>query len=154
MILSLYQVLGAMKNRSVHTSFPNVKLLKIGCCHEKYARLVGLLQIFLHLKRIVLQDEIEDFYQDDEEPLEFKVSSYLNLPKSFLLQLRTIDVTLDNKGGIFPFIEILLKYASKLENMVFRVGKSKPSSLLSAAQKLLRMPRSSCICTIDFLIKT
>ncbi|KAG6412535.1 hypothetical protein SASPL_125215 [Salvia splendens] len=78
------------------------------------------------------------------------------LHQVLLLRLRTIEVTWSEGYSIFPLIEILLKYASKLEKFVFQIKEIKspaPSdSLLSVSQKLLRMRRSSSNCTVDLTI--
>ena len=73
-----------------------------------------------------------------------------NVPRSYyLLHLRRVEITwIVHDYSMFPFIKILLKYASKLEKMVFRVFRGSslsvpPESLFLAAQKLLTMPRTS-----------
>ncbi|XP_057773716.1 F-box/LRR-repeat protein At3g26922-like [Salvia miltiorrhiza] len=153
--------LGAMK---MNSSFPNVKSLELRCCSYDYKRVVGVLELFPKLERLVLQYQKEDGHQDHIESL--------NLPESFVLQLRTVDVTWAEGDDVFPLIEIILKYASKLEKIVFRLIETKspsppsdslfvfrlietkspspPSdSLFLLSQKLLGMRRSSANCTID-----
>ncbi|XP_057771499.1 F-box/LRR-repeat protein 25-like [Salvia miltiorrhiza] len=135
--------LGAMK---MNSSFPNVKSLQLTCCSYDYKHVVGVLEIFPKLERLVLQYQKEDGHQDHIESL--------NLPESFVLQLRTVEVTWAEGDDVFPLIEIILKYASKLEKIVFRLIETKspspPSnSLFSLSQKLLGMRRSSTNCTID-----
>ncbi|XP_057773289.1 putative F-box protein At1g49610 [Salvia miltiorrhiza] len=144
------KVLGVLKRKCMHSSFPNVKSLELSCCFNDYEQIVNHLEIFPQLERLVLEGVRRDDYKD-KESLKFEA----NLPNSFLMQLRTIEVTWFNGYSMFPLIEILLKYASKLERMVFRVEKSifapSPlSSLLLASQTLLRMSRSSPNCKIDF----
>ncbi|KAL1552972.1 putative F-box protein [Salvia divinorum] len=146
------KVLGAMKTKCAHSAFPNVKSLDLRCCFNNCTQVVGILEIFPQLERLVIRNMIEDARQDDTESLKFEA----NLPESFLLRLRTIEVTWSESYGIFPLIEILLKYASKLEKIVFQLNEFKspaPSnSLLLVSQRLLRMRRSSSNCTIDLTI--
>lgn len=148
--LLLHQMLGAMKVRCIGSTFPNVKSLEIGRYYDNHGELVGFLDIFPQLKRLVLQDDRTLHYLVDWDELLCKVY----FPKCLLPQLRTIKVTWHDGDIIFSAIEILLKYASKIENMVFRVdrkGRGGANSLILASNKLLKMPRSSANCTIDIL---
>ncbi|KAH6808738.1 hypothetical protein C2S51_026521 [Perilla frutescens var. frutescens] len=143
------QVLVAMKKKCCLSPLLNVKFLKlmINASFDEHRQIVGLLEFFPNLKTLVVQHQnvvIANYsYQvrRARESLEFET----NLPISFPLQLRTIEVTWAEGGNsIFPFIENVLKHASKLEKMVFRVKGTIPSnSLYLASQKLQRMTRSS-----------
>lgn len=143
-------------------SFLNVKFLKLHAFCEEYEQIVNLLEIFPKLNMLVLQNENENEHLvalhnslkfDAESCLEFEA----NIPKSFLRQLRTFEITWkEDDNSIFPFIEIVLKYASKLEKMVMRVIRAKeimPSSdsLFLASKKLLGMPRCSPNCRVSVL---
>ncbi|XP_057771472.1 F-box/LRR-repeat protein At3g26922-like [Salvia miltiorrhiza] len=142
------KVLGAMTKRCMNSSFPNVKSLQLGFCFNDKL-LVGLLESFPQLKKLVLKCRVG--IHENQESLNFDAKSSLKFeaypPKSFL-QLRTVEVNWFEDDNIFPFLEFLLKYASNLEKLVFRVEGIMPSqppskSLFLASQKLLRMPRSS-----------
>ncbi|XP_057771469.1 F-box/FBD/LRR-repeat protein At5g56420-like isoform X6 [Salvia miltiorrhiza] len=145
------KVLGAMIKRCMNSSFPNVNSLHLGFCFNDYKLLLDLLESFPQLKKLVLEDRREYEIHKTQESLNFDANSYLNFeaypPESFL-QLRTVEVTWNEDDKVFPFIEFLLKYASNLEKMVFRVKRTMPpqrpsKSLFWVSQKLLRMPRSS-----------
>ncbi|KAG6409948.1 hypothetical protein SASPL_127992 [Salvia splendens] len=147
------KVVDAMKMKCTRSAFPNVKSLELRCSLDDYEQVVGILEIFPQLERLVIKNMKKGTLKDDTEPLKFEAI----LPhESFLLRLRTIEVTWSEGYGIFPLIEILLKYASKLEKFVFQINEIKspaPSdSLLLVSQKLLRMRRSSSNCTIDLTI--
>ncbi|XP_057771466.1 putative F-box protein At1g49610 isoform X3 [Salvia miltiorrhiza] len=146
------KVLGAMIKRCMNSSFPNVKSLQLGFCFN-YKLLVGLLESFPQLKKLVLNCIVGFWMHENQESLNFDAKSSLKFeaypPESFL-QLRTVEVIWDEDEDdeVFPFLEFLLKYASNLEKMVFRVRGIMPpkcpsKSLFRASQKLLRMPRSS-----------
>ncbi|KAL1552971.1 putative F-box protein [Salvia divinorum] len=144
------KVLGAMKMKCSRSAFPNVKYLELRCGLHAYKKVVGVLEMFPRLNRLVIRDRKEDGHQDDPESVKFEAS----LPhESFLLRLRTIDVTWSEGPGVFPLIEALLKHASKLEEIVFQLNEIKlpaPSdSLFLVSQKLLGMRRSSTNCTIN-----
>ncbi|KAL1552973.1 putative F-box protein [Salvia divinorum] len=143
------KVLGAMKMDGAHPAFPNVKSLELRCSLDDYKQVVGVLEMFPQLERLVIGHKKGHGRQDDTESLMFEA----NLPESFLLRLRTIEVTLSEGYDIFPLIEILFKYASKLEKIVFQLNEIKspapPNSLFLVSQKLLRMRRSSSNCLID-----
>lgn len=141
-----------MKRRCIGSSFPNVKSLTIQNRFNDYEQFLGLLEIFPQLKRLVLQDNEHYHSQSDAgSHLKFKPN---NPKSSFLLQLRTVSITWSEGDTIFPFIEFLLKYASKLEEIVFRVEETSSSTLnplALASQKLLIMPRFSQNCKIVIL---
>ena len=143
-----------MKMKCTRSSFRNVKSLELRCSLDDYKQVVGILEIFPQLERLVIQKMKKDTLKDDTESLKF--AAILPHDQSFLLRLRTIEVTWSEGYGIFPLIEILLKYASKLEKFVFQIKEIKlpaPSdSLLLVSQKLLRMRRSSSNCTVDLTI--
>ncbi|XP_047967354.1 F-box/LRR-repeat protein 25-like isoform X6 [Salvia hispanica] len=143
------EVVGALKMNCVHSAFLNVKSLELRCCFDDYKQVVGVLAMFPRLEKLIIRDKKEEGLQDDTEPLKFEA----NIPESFLLQLRTIEVTWSERYDIFPLIEILLKYASKLEKIVFQLYEIKspaPSNSLSlVSQKLKGMQRSSTNCTIN-----
>ncbi|XP_057773714.1 uncharacterized protein LOC130993009 [Salvia miltiorrhiza] len=141
------QVLGAMIEGCMNSSSPNVKLLRFRSdCIE-----IITIEIFPLSKKLVIKVEgrcrNEDLifasciYREFEE----------NLPMSFVLQLGTIEFILEDileDDIIFPCLEFLLKNASRLEKIVFRVKGSVQhsqslESLSRASQKLLKMPRSS-----------
>lgn len=108
-----------MNKRWIHSSFPNVRFLQIGERLNAYEKLVHLLQIFPQLERLVLRYKGEDEFHEKPEQLNFDVKFESNLPESFLFQLRAVKVIWLEGDNIFPFIELLLKYATKLEKMVF-----------------------------------
>ncbi|KAH6756220.1 hypothetical protein C2S53_004319 [Perilla frutescens var. hirtella] len=146
------EVLGAMKEKSLLSTMANVKFLKlIECSFVEYELIAGLLETFPRLKMLVLDQDATKAvqYDDDPEPRKFDAKSHLNfqtnLPNSFLRQLREVKVTWEEgDDSIFPLIQIVLKYASKLEKMAFGVkGTVSSNSLVLASQKLLRMKRSS-----------
>ncbi|XP_057771452.1 uncharacterized protein LOC130991331 [Salvia miltiorrhiza] len=141
------QVLRAMIEGCMNSSSPNVKLLRFRSdCIE-----IITIEIFPLSKKLVIKVEgrcrNEDLifasciYREFEE----------NLPMSFVLQLGTIEFILEDileDDIIFPCLEFLLKNASRLEKIVFRVKGSVQhsqslESLSRASQKLLKMPRSS-----------
>lgn len=132
-----------MKTKCAHSAFLNVKSLKLRCCLYDYKQVIGALEMFPQLNRLVIEDEKGNSHQDDTESLKFEA----NLPESFLLRLRTVEVTWSEGYGVFPLIEILLKYASKLEKIVFQLNEIKSpatsDSLFYVSEKLLRMRRSS-----------
>lgn len=138
-----------MKERCISSTFPNVKTIEIGNYYDIRGELVGILDIFPQLKRLVLKDDRTLHFFKDRGEIKCKVSS----PKCLLLQLRTIEVSWSRRSdNIFSSIEILLRYASKLEKMVFRVDRYVgDDSLFLASDKLQKMPRSSANCSIDIL---
>ncbi|KAH6769739.1 hypothetical protein C2S52_014542 [Perilla frutescens var. hirtella] len=156
------KVLGNMENRDFFSQpFSNIKFLKLNASRVDYELLAGGLMMFPELKMLVLQDEIVVHHLNYFESVKFEANSSLKfeeyLPKSFLQQLRTVEITWDkDDSSIFPFIEIVLKYARKLEKMVIQVireeGMMPPSdSLFMASQKLLGMLRSSPNCRVSVL---
>lgn len=132
------QVLRAMRSDGLLQPFSNVKFLSLNydtCIHESLLR---LLEFFLNLKTLVIKDY--GGYCDSE--VKFKP----NPSNPFLAELKTVEVTWLSRGRsfIFPFIKILLKHASKLEKLVFRVARTAASDvLLLASKELLGMRRSS-----------
>lgn len=102
-LLLLCQVLAAMKKRSTSSSYPNVKSLTMRHHFDDYKQFVGLLGTFPRLNRLVLRDNKRHFNQN--ESLNAEAKSYpkleVNLPESFMVQLRTIDVTWSQDNNIF-----------------------------------------------------
>ncbi|KAH6756217.1 hypothetical protein C2S53_004316 [Perilla frutescens var. hirtella] len=149
------KVLGAMEKKHLLSPLPNVKFLKLNGILSEGEEIAGLLEIFPELKMLVIEDE-------DDERCEYHHRESLvferNLPKSFLLQLRTVEVTWcwhEGDNSIFPFIQFLLKYASKLEKMVFRLKgimppEQQPEYWFWGSQKVLKMPKSSRTADIIF----
>ncbi|XP_057772037.1 F-box/LRR-repeat protein At3g26922-like [Salvia miltiorrhiza] len=149
------KVLGIMKKKHSLSPLSNVKVLNfVSSTQVEMVEMAGLLEIFPNVKRLSLSRRN---YKNNEDSLE---SEPINLAKLSLLQLRTIEIAcLEGDNFIFPLIKILLKYASKLEKMVFQVGYLSPelqrvlkmpprpsrrSNYLScASQKVRKMPRSS-----------
>ncbi|XP_057771484.1 uncharacterized protein LOC130991342 isoform X5 [Salvia miltiorrhiza] len=147
-----FKVLGAMIERCVNSSSPNVKSLQLKFHFIKQRCFVGMIEIFPLLKKLVVKVRADDRGHYNRDALNVDPESYLeieaNLPKSFVLQLRSVEVTWIEGDTIFSLLEFLLKFASKLEKMVFRVKRTLPpahpsNSLRVASQRLLRMPRSS-----------
>lgn len=158
-IVCLHQVLGLMKEKCAVSSFPNVKCLQIGYRVNDHELLVEcLLDVFPQLKTLILLDREEFGAHDGRESLDFDIKNFhkfeANLPESFRLELRTVEVTWSMGDNIFPFIKFVLKYASKLEKIVFRVRLMEPhgqsGALFFASQKLLKMPRSSSSAELIF----
>ncbi|KAH6769737.1 hypothetical protein C2S52_014540 [Perilla frutescens var. hirtella] len=155
------KVIGDAKRKHLLSPFPNVKFLTLYAICVEYGQIFGLLEIFPKLKMLVLQDESKARPYTYPKSLKFDAKSSLkfeaNLPKSFLQQLRAVEITLaESDNSIFPFIEILLKHASNLEKMVIcviRVDRMMPSSdsLILASHKLLGIQRSSPNCRISLL---
>ncbi|KAL1552969.1 putative F-box/FBD/LRR-repeat proteinisoform X1 [Salvia divinorum] len=143
------KVLGAMKMKCAYSAFPNVKSLELRCCVDDYKQVLGILEMFPQLERLKISDKKVVGHQGDTESVKFEA----NPPESFLLRLRKIEVTWSEGYTIFPLIEILLKYASKLEKIVFQLNEIKSpatsDSLFLVSQKLLEMRRSSTNCTIN-----
>ncbi|XP_057773712.1 F-box/LRR-repeat protein At3g26922-like [Salvia miltiorrhiza] len=135
------KVLIAMIEGCMNSSSPNVKSLQFRFYYTKD----GVIEIFPLSKKLVVNVGERTLCANPNMYLKFEE----NLPMSFVLQLRTVEVILVEEGDIiFPLLEFLLRNASKLEKIVFRVKGftrlSRPSeSLLRASQRLLKMPRSS-----------
>lgn len=148
----LWQALGAMNNVYTLSPFPNVKLLKLNSSFEEYEEIVHLLEIFPGLESLVLQQEKANNTEIDNgkaSPLKFEENI---LCSSCLQELRKITIPWDtSENTIFPLIGVLLKYASKLEKMVFRIKQSLSStySSLLLVAKVQSMPRSSS--TVEFI---
>ncbi|KAG6409947.1 hypothetical protein SASPL_127991 [Salvia splendens] len=142
--------LGALKMKCANSAFQNVKSLELTCCLYDCKQVVGILEIFPQLERLVIDEIEEAWLLDDTESLKFEE----NIPESFLLRLRTTEVSYWYEGyGIFPLTEIMLKYASKLEKFVFYLNETESpaasDSLFLVSQKLLGMWRSSTNCTFN-----
>ncbi|XP_057771481.1 F-box/LRR-repeat protein At3g26922-like isoform X2 [Salvia miltiorrhiza] len=151
-----FKVLGAMIERCMNSSSPNVKSLRQRFHCSKF---VGMIEISPLLKKLFIEvGECVPSY-DYRDSLRTDSNVYLqlekNLPMSFVLELRKVEVTLVEGDILFPFLEFLLKNASKLEKIVFRVKRTmSPShhsnSLRLASKRLLRMPRSSLAARFTF----
>lgn len=133
-------MLGDLIKKGLFPSSSNAKFLKLNNRSAKYEQVVDVLKIFPKLEMLVL--DMRGHYQHVEELIRFDA----NLPESFLLKLRRIEITWGERDNlIFPFIKIVLKHASNLEKMVIQVMPPAPpsTSLFLASQKLLTMQRSS-----------
>ncbi|KAL6585136.1 hypothetical protein OROMI_004425 [Orobanche minor] len=118
----------------------SVVFLSLYVSFEEHIYTVGLLEILPKLKKLVIVDH--ESKHVDPNTKSFKPNS----SKPFLVELRIVDITWNTRDfSIFPLIEIMLRCASKLEKMVFRVKRTMPPSelILTSQTKLLRMPRSS-----------
>ncbi|XP_057771461.1 F-box/FBD/LRR-repeat protein At5g56420-like [Salvia miltiorrhiza] len=138
--------LGAMIEGYTYSSYPNVKSLLL---RFHYFKFVSMIEISPPLKKLVIEVRERCMFSDLQNSLGVDREIYLelkkNIPMCFVLQLRTIEVTFFEgleADIVFPLLEFLLKNASKLEKIVFRV-KGPLNSLLRASQKLMKMPRSS-----------
>lgn len=135
----------------MHSSFLNAKYLEIKVCSQEYEQIVDILEKFPRLSHLVL-----DLTLRDEESESSCLNFERNPPEFFLLQLRTVDVTWTmGAKSVFALIQILLRYASKLEKMVLREKRVEShkswKSLVITAQKLLRMRRSSPTAELTFV---
>ncbi|XP_022880233.1 uncharacterized protein LOC111397503 [Olea europaea var. sylvestris] len=78
----------------------------------------------------------------------------IEFPDSFLMHLRIVKIEwFYYETLILPLIEFVMKHASVLDKMVIEVRMPKsvgPECSVLAAQKLLRMPRSSPIAEVVF----
>ncbi|XP_057771476.1 F-box/LRR-repeat protein At5g02910-like isoform X2 [Salvia miltiorrhiza] len=137
------KVLGAMIERCMNSSSPNVKSLRL---RFHYSKFVGMIKIFPLSKKLFIEvEERVGFYDEQHSMRAARYIYYMlkeNLPMSFVLQLRTVEVTLVEDNFLILFLEFLLKNASELEKIVLRV-KGPLNSLLGASQKLMKMPRAS-----------
>lgn len=145
------QVVGAMKNKDLLSPMANVKFLKLNAYLRESAEIAGLLMIFPKVERLVLEDADECSFFYSKEPLRFEV----NLPESFLLQLKTVEVIWGWwwVGYCFPplpFIQFVLRHASKLEKIVIR-SKDASDTPYKAAEELLTMTRS--FRTVDLIFR-
>ncbi|KAL6568243.1 hypothetical protein OROHE_003927 [Orobanche hederae] len=134
------QILGFEACKGLIPPSMSVVFLSLYGSFEEHIYTVGLLEILPKLKKLVIVDH-ESKYVDPNRK-SFKPNS----SKPFLVELRTVDITWNTRDfSIFPLIEIMLRCASKLEKMVFRVKRTVPPSelILTSQTKLLRMPRSS-----------
>ncbi|KAH6811489.1 hypothetical protein C2S51_025251 [Perilla frutescens var. frutescens] len=118
------KVLGAMKEKYLLSPLSSFKFLTINKSVVEYEQIAGLLEIFPELKTIVLQPENHFYTRIRANHATSFEQVERNLPKSFLQQLRRVEVTWvdEDDKSIFPFVEILLKYASKLQKMASLTG--------------------------------
>ncbi|KAL8523714.1 hypothetical protein ACS0TY_013618 [Phlomoides rotata] len=128
------QVLGALQTKYLLPSLPSVRF-------------------FPNIKMLVIEDQLEDSEEfDSSKYVEFETklydaSKYLEfetkLSKSFMLQLKTVDITSCLRNtSTFRFVEFLLKDASMLEKLVIRVDRTS-ADWFTVAERFLCMPRSS-----------
>lgn len=97
--------------------FYNVTFLKLSGCFREHKKIASILKCFPLVERLVLEEQTQEQNGGGDESLEFET----NLPSLFLLQLRTVEVTwAKGNDSIFPSMQVLLKYASNLEKMVFK----------------------------------
>lgn len=111
-----------MKNKHLLPTLSNVNCLELKiCCVVEYEEIVDGLEIFPQLRTLAIETEPNLYCPTRAEEAENNLDSETNIPKPFLLQLRTVDATW-TKGdtSLFPLIEYVLKHASRLEKMVFR----------------------------------
>ncbi|XP_057771492.1 F-box/LRR-repeat protein At3g26922-like isoform X1 [Salvia miltiorrhiza] len=145
-----FKVLRAMIEGCMNLSSPNVKSIQF----RFHCTFVGMIEIFPLSKKLFIEvGERVKSYSGEAYSLwasrHFYREFELHIPMSFMLQLRIVEVTLVEGDILFPFLESLLKNASKLEKIVFRV-KGSQNCLLHASQKLLKMPRSSRTAVFSF----
>ncbi|KAL8549980.1 hypothetical protein ACS0TY_008706 [Phlomoides rotata] len=167
---SSFQMIGAAQKKNLFSPLPNVVLLKVGVHLIKLVEMVRLLEIFPNLKMLILEDQsrLRSRGINAENYSEFKT----NLTKSFMLQLKIIEIISDfYNSSMFRYVEFLLKHCSMLEKLVVRAKRStefllkhstmlesmleelvvrakrgtslSPVRSLEIAERLLRMPRSS-----------
>lgn len=151
-IVLSYQVLGVSQKKNLFPPLPNVVFLKLEVHFVELIEMVHLLETFPNLKMLVIEDcSIQK--SPDINAEDFLVFER-NLPKSFLLQLKIIDITSNfHDSSILQFIEILLKHGSMLEKLVIQamfIGICSQSHLLEVAEALLSMPRSSPAAKVIF----
>ncbi|XP_057773708.1 uncharacterized protein LOC130993003 [Salvia miltiorrhiza] len=146
------EVLGAMIEGCMNSSSPNGKLLQFRFYCNK---VVVTIEIFPLSKKLVIKVERRR-YEDSiwAEPNIYREFEE-NLPMAFVLQLMTVEYILVEGDIIFPCLEFLLKNASSLEKIVFRVKRSVQhsqslESLFHASRELLKMPRSSRTAEFSF----
>lgn len=111
-----------MKNKYLLPTLSNVNCFELKiCCFVEYEQIVDGVEIFPQLKTLAIETEYNVYYPTRAEQGESNLDLETNLPRPFLLQLRTVDATW-KKGdtSLFQLIEFVLKHASRLEKMVFR----------------------------------
>lgn len=150
-----YQVLGASQKKNFSLPLPNVLFLKLRIQSIELVEMVHLLEIFPNLKMLVIYEI------NIRNPSDISAANYLeletNLSKSFLLQLKIIDITSNFfDSSIYQCIEFFLKHASVLEKLVIRTHS--PAShfyahFLEVAGRLLSMSRPSPATKVIFNIK-
>lgn len=141
-----------MVDKSMVSPFPNVKTLKLYGRFEEHEKIVNLLEIFPELKKLVLRNTTarKVYYRDYARGSSMFETSF---PSSILQELRSIVITSaeGKDSSVFPLIEILLKYANKLEKMVCRFNETAEPSDCLLLQQVMRMPRSSPNVEFTFL---
>lgn len=140
-----------MKNKDLLSPMANVKFLKLNAYLMESAEIAGLLMIFPKVERLILEDADECSFFYSREPLRFE----MNLPESFLLQLKTVEVIWGWWWVRYclpplPFIQFVLRHASKLEKIVIR-SKDASDTPYKAAEELLTMTRP--FRTVDLIFR-
>lgn len=149
---------GTSKKKHFLSPLQNCKFLKLDACSIELSDMMVLLGIFPNVKMLVIG------YLDIPNPPKNYMEFEANLPKSFLLQLKTLEITASFiDSSKLWFFEFLLKWASMLEKLVIRVKIIESDDyehlynsdqydhfcevahehLCVVAEKLLSMPRSS-----------
>ncbi|KAL8514358.1 hypothetical protein ACS0TY_013464 [Phlomoides rotata] len=132
----------------IFTTFQHVDKVSLSywCVQTKYL-LPSLpsVRFFPNIKMLVIEDQLED--SEEFETKLYDASKYLEfetkLSKSFMLQLKTVDITSCLRNtSTFRFVEFLLKDASMLEKLVIRVDRTS-ADWFTVAERFLCMPRSS-----------
>ncbi|KAL8549979.1 hypothetical protein ACS0TY_008706 [Phlomoides rotata] len=142
---SSFQMIGAALKKNLFSPLPNVVYLKVAVDLIELVEMVHLLEIFPNLKMLILEDQSHLHSPDinAENYSEFKT----NLTKSFMLQLKIIEIISDfYDSSMFWYVEFLLKHCSMLEKLVVRTKWNKSclqARSLEIAERLLRMSRSS-----------
>ncbi|KAH6816617.1 hypothetical protein C2S51_021437 [Perilla frutescens var. frutescens] len=150
-----FKMLGVMKDKYSFSPLSNVKLLRCqrGGLTEPN-EIVGVLEIFPKLKRLVI-DEIRVPYpcclwnQDIGQPLK----SGTDVIKTFLMQLRTAEISWSNGPSVLRFVEFFLKHATLVEKIVIQKRasmKAESEDMFLTAEKLLELQRSYP--TVDLIL--
>ncbi|KAL8505256.1 hypothetical protein ACS0TY_016475 [Phlomoides rotata] len=142
------QVLGGSQKKHLLSPLQNVEFLKLHSCRFELGDMMDFLGIFPNLKMLVIGHlRIPNL---PENCMEFEA----NLSKSFLLQLKIVEITsFFFDSSKLWFFELLLKRASMLEKLVIRVkdiDSHQQEHLSEVAQKLQSMPRSSPTAKVIF----
>ncbi|KAH6756226.1 hypothetical protein C2S53_004325 [Perilla frutescens var. hirtella] len=141
-----FKMLRSMKGKYSIPQLPNVKLLRFSSDRFELNKIVGLLEIFPKLKMLGIDQKSYSRHSFERHvgpsmPKE-------NIIKSFLMQLRTVEICLSwYESSIFQLIEFLLKHSSFIEKIVIQKRHTSrtmhPSKCwFRAAQKLLSLQRS------------
>ncbi|KAH6756227.1 hypothetical protein C2S53_004326 [Perilla frutescens var. hirtella] len=145
-----FKMLVVMKGKYPFPPLLKVKLLKISSGLIEPNDIVGLLEIFPKLKRLVIDWTLDAKKQDIGEPFKFDAENYAepeaNILKSFLLQLRTFEITwYSYEASIFELIEFLLNHGTIIEKVVIQKRGNQvveSEDMFLAAQKVVSLQRS------------